>query len=476
MENNPPLPFAPAAAPIAQPAVAMATTMPTSAAGTAARPRPVRPRQGRKRRRIAAEETGGWASLPGDIVRLVAERVLIAGDVVDYITLRATCSVWRASTDSPLLGGHHYLRPRGWVALCDGDATRPDDASEIAFFKPTTGRRLRVRFPRVCFPGLRGYRVVAFSSGLLVILNKRDNKVRVVHPFLPRTSTVLLELPAMAPTLRVVGVTRDSLLRMNAAVLTTPTSSTTSAIDAVVTWFPGKRAVLFAKPGDAAWDAVILDLELQSVLAFRGRLYATTKTSTNILQVYPRTTNNTFPLDTPIPDVLGEPFSCHYFLVESDGRMLLAVRHHDNTQRMHAVFKIFEVDLDRRRLEPVSGIGDRSLILGSDRCLSVSVRDLPSIRENSIYYSSTHGVELFSLGGHHEWLPSLSSVRPFTIVNHLITYCNHLEWARGLMFHEYRYMPEGQEELRARIKKQDKQLRIPVREPKKKKRKPSPAK
>ncbi|CAM0951305.1 unnamed protein product [Alopecurus aequalis] len=465
MENNPPPP-----SPIAQTAASMATTAPASAAR---RSRSIRSREGRKRRRIAAEETGGWASLPDDIVRLVADRVLIAGDVVDYIALRAACSGWRDSTDSPRLGGggHHYLRPRGWVALCDGDATRPDDAGEIAFFKPTTGRRLRVRFPR-----LRGHRVVAFSAGLVVLLRKRFTTVHVLHPF---TRAILLDLPSLAPTFRLVGGTRHSLLRMNAAVFTTPAATAVaSAIDAVVAWFPGTRAVLFARPGDAAWDAVVLDLELHSVLAFRGRLYATTKTSTNILQVYPPTYNNTFPLDTPIPDALGDPSSCLYFLVESDGRMLLAVRHYAATPTVHTAFKVFEVDLECRHLKPVIGIGRRALVLGTDRCVPVSARDLPSISGNSVYCSSQYGVECFTLGGGpagREWFAALRSVRPFTIVDHLITYCNHLEWARGLMFHEYQYIPDCLVELKTKIKKQDSQLHISIREPKKKTSKPSPA-
>jgi hypothetical protein len=183
-ENNPPPPCAPAAAPpIAQAAAAMAMMTTTSTPGTtSARRRSVRSRQGRKRRRIAAEEVGVWATLPGDIVRLVAERVLIAGDVVDYISLRAACSDWRASTDSPLLGAHHYL-----PALCDGDAVRPDDARQVAFFKPATRRRLRVRIR-----DLAGYRVVAISSGLLVLLHKRYNTVRVLHPFFNFVCSYLL--------------------------------------------------------------------------------------------------------------------------------------------------------------------------------------------------------------------------------------------------------------------------------------------
>jgi hypothetical protein len=357
--------------------------------------------------------------------------VLIAGDVVDYIALRAACSDWRASTDSPILGGHRHHPAIGWAALCDGDAARPDDAGEVAFFKPATGRSLRVRLR------LRGSRVVAFSAGLLVLLHKRETTVRVLHPF---TRAVLLDLLSLVRAFRVVGGTRDSLLRMNAAVFTTPVATTTTtpsasacaaAIDAVVAWFPGTRAVLFAKPGDAAWDAVVLDIELQSVLAFRGGLYATTMTSTNILQVYPPTYKDTFPVDTPIPDMLGDPSSCLYFLVESEGRMLLAVRFYAATPTVHTSFMIFEVDLGGRRLKLVRGIGGRALVLGADRCLSVSVKDLPSIAANSVYCSSQYGIECFAiLGGPsgREWFAALRSVRPFTIVDHLITYCNHLQW------------------------------------------------
>jgi hypothetical protein len=48
------------------------------------------------------------------------------------------------------------------------------------------------------------------------------------------------------------------------------------------------------------------------------------------------------------------------------------------------------------------------------------------------------------------------SVRPFTLADHLITYCHHNEWARGLMFHEYHRVPESFVELA-----RDSQPRIP---------------
>ncbi|XBH69958.1 hypothetical protein VPH35_097722 [Triticum aestivum] len=468
MATNTP-PFAPAAAAIGQ--------------GDAGKGRRgVRSRDGRKRRRVA-EESGGWASLPSDMVRLVAARVLVTGDVVDYLVLRSVCSGWRACTPAGRSGSlgtrkQLCLRPRGWVALCDGDAVRPDDARAVTFFKPSTGRRLRVRLPN-----LRGHRVVAISDGLLVLLHKRTTAVRVLHPF----TRAVLDLPPIAPTFRVVAGSRDSLLRMNAAVcMNAPTRD--YSID-VVAWFPGTNAVLWAKPSYANWDAIYLDVELQSVLLFRGRLYATTWTSANILQVYPP--SKCFPVDTPIPDEFGNPSSCRYFLVESNGRMLLAVRHYVYTANAPSftAFKIFTVDLDRRQLTPVSSIGDRALILGQDRCLSVSASHFPSISGNSVYcsyyrYSSEFGVQLHSLSSGSTEAPSawnllrddmemIASARPFTIADHLVTYCNHLEWARGLMFHEYHNILDSFVELKKKIRKQDAELRIPFGDARKKTGKPS---
>lgn len=418
---EPPVPFAHAAAPIGEGTPATIA----SAAATARRGGQSRDR--RKRRRIT-EESGGWASLPGDLVRFVAERVRLDGDVVDYISLRAACSGWRASTDCPRSPQeqYHYFRPGGWVALCDGDHTRPDDALQIAFFKLSTGRRLRARFPTK----LKGYRIVSFSGGLLVLVHKRESKVRLLHPFIRS----YLDLPPMAQTFRIVVGVKDKkecFLRMSAAICTSAATPDTS-ID-VVAWFPREKAMLWAKPGDANWNAIYLDVELQSVLAFRGRLYATARDSANILQVYPQ--SNIFPVDTPIPDELGPPSSCRSFLVESNDRMLLAVRHRvalPNAPNTHTAVKIFDVDLDRRQLTPVSNIGDRALFLGKDRCLSVSAKHLPSIRGNSVY-TSEGCVELYSLSSdcpEHEYLYSKTTchTRPFTIADHLITYCNHLEW------------------------------------------------
>ncbi|KAI4972038.1 hypothetical protein ZWY2020_002963 [Hordeum vulgare] len=107
-------------------------------------------------------------------------------------------------------------------------------------------------------------------------------------------------------------------------------------------------------------------------------------------------------------------------------------------------------------------------------CLSVSASDLPSLSSNSIYFTlPQYSILVMSLGtGFSERLADSCqihdnkerirpSVRPFTIADHLITYCNPREWSKGLMFHEYHYIPQSFKELIKKIRAQKREMRIP---------------
>jgi hypothetical protein len=349
---------------------------------------PVRAAAGRKRkgatlatlaackRPAPAQATGGWASLPTDIVGLITCRIL-DNDVVDYICFRAVCSDWHACTPTPCdpTLRDPRLRPRAWVALCDGDAVRPDHAGEITFFHTRTARRLRVLLPE-----LRGRRIVGITDGLLILVHKRNTKVSVLHPF----TRVAVDLPSLAPAYH-KSVRHHRLLDMNAAVC-----SSASSI-AVVVWFLSANVVLAADP-NSDWEVLHRELYVGTTLPFQGRLYATSLCSNHILQLYPP------PRQEAVAAVVGH---VPYFA-------------------------------DRR---------DRALFLGGDRCLSVSARDLPSLSSNSIYFSLPRDpIVVHSLGtGLSEPLAKSCqihdmndrirpSVRPFTIVDHLITYANPSEW------------------------------------------------
>ncbi|XP_051229955.1 uncharacterized protein [Lolium perenne] len=192
-----------------------------------------------------ARASDGWASLPTDIVDLVLRRILAGGDdIVDYIAFRGVCFNWRACTPSPRdpTLRDPRLRPRGWVALCDGDAVRPDDACEIPFFNTRTARRIRVHLPE-----LRRHRIVGFSDGLVILLHLSTTAVRMLHPF----TRVVVDLPPLARVFRGwFGRWKEHGLDMRAVVCGANSANSI----AVVVRFPWK--VFAAEPDDTDWKLI----------------------------------------------------------------------------------------------------------------------------------------------------------------------------------------------------------------------------
>jgi hypothetical protein len=253
--------------------------------------------------------------------------------------------------------------------------------------------------------------------------------------------------------------------------------SSPSAPFSVVAHFPGKPVALWTQPGREAWQFIRHGLEIQNILPFQGMLFATVRSTKQIALIYPP---RKFALVYAPDSLANQKIWCEY-LVELAGRMILVVQHRA-TEEADArapwpacAFKVFEVDIRGQKLLPVRSIGDQALFLHTDRCLCVSTTNLPSISSNSVYFSLPRSpISMQSLSsGLSEDLSALSqihdmeekiirpSVRPFTIADHLLTYCHHLEWARGLMFHEYHRIPESFKELHKKIDAEYSQVRIP---------------
>ncbi|KAK1653886.1 hypothetical protein QYE76_071691 [Lolium multiflorum] len=429
------------------------------------------PLDARKRRR-PEQASGGWASLATDIVGLVTGRLLDDSDIAGYILFRAVCSAWRACTPPPAEHDPRN-RPRGWIALCDGDAVRPEEAGEMALFHTRTGMRLLVGLPK-----LRGYRVVCFSDGLLVLVHKRSAAVRVLNPL----THAAVDFPSLASVYHEFIRDMCSFRTMNAAVCMTSSSI------AVVVWFPHTQLVAAAEAGSDRW--VYRKLYFRNALLFQERLYAILPGFFEIIQLYP-----TPPLGHDV--VARVPYINGLYemlLVEVGGRMLLVLSHHFARARPLQLqqsregskmkwfnqlsFKLYQVDLNnnssRRKLTPVRCLGEQALFLSKTGCISVSVRDVPSLSGNSIYFSTNlHPVLMHSLTtGMSEELAAecqvhdregriRPSVRPFTIVDHLLTFCHPQEWTKGLMFHEYHFVPESFKELWKKIRAKEWQLRTP---------------
>nr|CAB3502456.1 unnamed protein product [Digitaria exilis] len=131
-----------------------------------------RPR--RRRRVVVADGTARdeslWASLPEDLIGLVAWRVL-AGDLRDYVRLR-----WRSGTPSPCGRGVVDARfhPRRWMMLPEGRGLHPGHGKlrgYVRFFNLSTGAFVRVRQP------------IFRDHCILLLQRDHDTAVRLLHPF-----------------------------------------------------------------------------------------------------------------------------------------------------------------------------------------------------------------------------------------------------------------------------------------------------
>ncbi|CAN6204335.1 unnamed protein product [Urochloa humidicola] len=414
---------------------------------------------------MGEEDWRDWASLLPDLTEAIAARVL-AADVVDYISLRATCTRWRACAPCPRdpTLRDARLRPRGWVALCNGDGVRPADACEVAFLHTATGRCVRVRLPE-----LHGYRIVGFTDGLLVLLNKDTTAVRVLHPF----TRVAVDLPPIAAIFNhMVKDDQQSQAWMRAAVCLSQTSDSI----AVVAWFPDAPGVVVAEPSFPCWYILYHNIELATAVSFQGRVYGVIATERQVVQVYPQCLNRYI---AHIPSTFGIPQANSFFLVESATRLILVVRHSKRDNNIEGYqpcgFALFEVDtVQHRELNPLSSLDGQALFISRDRCLSVSHNKLHSITGNAIYFDSEdlYPIILYSVSsGRFEVISKLTiihdftkrirpSVRPFTLVDHLFTFWNHRQWSRGLMFHEYHCIPSRWKNLFKKFKAQDCEVQI----------------
>lgn len=153
-------------------------------------PRRKIPRKCKRGRTVGAVAPNGaapwmespWASLDGDIIRLVAEHAL-AGDVADYLRLRAVCRHWRSSTVSPR--GRSVVdprfHPRRWILFPESHGLFPGHRKlhgRVRFFNVSTGA-----FARLLLPLFPDHFVIDSVDGLLLLQRDRDSAIRILHPF-----------------------------------------------------------------------------------------------------------------------------------------------------------------------------------------------------------------------------------------------------------------------------------------------------
>ncbi|KAL6853705.1 hypothetical protein ACP4OV_019734 [Aristida adscensionis] len=354
---------------------------------------------GGKRRRLEPDgaessSSSSWASLPQDLVQLIAWRVL-AGDLLDYVRFRAVCAHWSSSTARP------RFHPRRWMLLPEGHGLYPGHASLGGY----------VRFLNLSTAAL-----VRSSCGTAAAA--RDTAVRLLHPFtgdvaeLPPLSSVLPQLDPYAR--RRAAATKGKLREIGgflggtcAAVAVGATEAITVmlALDAI--GMNQTRRVAYADAGDRRWtlSAWIPPRSLTQMVSFHGKLYAT---SLNSASDHDDTEEGYYPdynkvyiyrTDPPQPDAEGlhslslspPRLIAECPLLETIGSVhlvecgseLLFVGSTDTSDTHLVVYRL--ADLIIGRVVPIRNIGDHAIFMDErGLCLSPN-KGIPSVLGNSYH-------------------------------------------------------------------------------------------
>ncbi|KAL6844128.1 hypothetical protein ACP4OV_025801 [Aristida adscensionis] len=387
-----------------------------------------------------------WASLPDDLVRLVASRVL-AGNLLDYVRFRAACTGWLSATASPRGRGivDPRFHPRRWMMFPEDHGLHPghpDLRGHIRFVNLDTGALVRVQLPI-----FGDHYAIDSVDGLLVLVRHQDSAVRLLHPFtgdvaeLPSLETLFPQLATRVPG------PMPSIQNLTRVVCASVSLS--SGAITVMLAIHRIHCVAFASTLDQQWTLSSWRYGISSnfPLSFQGKLYVVdTVVLCNDVQI--------FQIDPPVKDGVGSVCELNPpkliatlpsgnltgpSLVECDSEILVLGYNDSWSRSKMVVFKL--ADLVQRRCIRISSIGGNTL-LASERSLSVSSEARCTSMGDSVVLTDSrqqHLVQYHLISG--TWSPAADDCSvygpapgPCSFIHHIHSCCIRSRWNRGLVF------------------------------------------
>ncbi|KQJ85435.1 hypothetical protein BRADI_5g27053v3 [Brachypodium distachyon] len=328
-----------------------------------------------------------WDSLPADLLRLVAGRVLATGDLLDYVRFRAACAHWRSSTDSPLGRGilDPRFHPRHWIMLPDGHGLHPPESptNKKRFFNLSTGAFAHPRLPI-----LSDHHVICPVQGLLLLLHSQqhDDDILLLHPFtgdlmkLPPKTSLRTSLRAHLQ-LPIVLLSSNFLLSDVVASVTVSTSTSTddtddgssiaAAVVVIKIAFSYSSRLVFFAVRDDQWRVMgsVTSPPNGGLISVQGKFYVV---------VYPEHGGWLVIVEMEDGDQgkMYPPFD----LVECGSQILLTAFEDRARSGPAVVYRVADLAMGGRSvLVPVTDIGGNALLVGLQRSLSLGFKAAPAI-------------------------------------------------------------------------------------------------
>nr|CAB3452443.1 unnamed protein product [Digitaria exilis] len=362
-----------------------------------------------KRGRTSDPGLASWASLPQDLVRLVAWRLLADGDLLDYVRFRAVCTGWRSGAVSPRGLGvvDPRFHPRRWMMLPEGHCLypgHPDLRGYARFLNLDTGAWILSRIPL-----LEDHLAIDSVDGLLLLLGDQylQGTVRLLHPF----TGDIVDLPPLATLLPQLG---DSLsccpVLYRIKKLASKVCASASFKDGVITvmlalgWVSRVAFATTTTSLDQKWN--LSEFWATPSLAFQGKLYMLQEADGycdnhmhQFLEIGPPVQEkagsggSTLRLRPPhlLATIPKSKFRNPRYLVECGSEILVLSYRGASTSRI-LICRL--ADLVQQRIVPIRSIGDNTLFL-DERCISVASKE----QRNSVQNESPRRVRMDEISG-----------------------------------------------------------------------------
>ncbi|XP_051193196.1 uncharacterized protein [Lolium perenne] len=273
-----------------------------------------------------------WSSLPGDLVRRIADSFLASNDLDHYMCLRAVCTCWRSATDEPKDNASDpRFQPRRWIVLDEVFQTE----GKLLLLNTDTGRFLHKKLPL-----LREYYVVATTpSGFFVLADR--SPPHAARVFNPLTGDLTRFVAPMPPEVGVAEVICDK--------------------GALYLHFLGDSTckIYMALPGNQGFVSTDCGKKVYNI--FRDAI-----------------------LGGAYPQRISGPALVAAF-VGLDAQLFLHIEIQGRTPF------VFKMNNGIGKIEPVESIGRFAIFIGHHGCLAVDADKFPGMEANCIYYTQDLG-------------------------------------------------------------------------------------
>nr|CAB3480024.1 unnamed protein product [Digitaria exilis] len=315
-----------------------------------------------------------WANVGEGPAGLIAERLLAAGDIADYISFRAVCRQWRICSTDPRAHGILDTRflPRQWIMLREEEEESEASPHRRRFLNTSTGCTRRLDLPELDGQDVFG----PTTEGLLVLLDTDTCVLRLLNPL----TRHMADLPSTSNLVTLEDLRHASCMKNLFQICGAGLADDLT----IAVHFRNIKRIAITKPGDAHWTVVDRGSWFLPAMSFEGRFYCAT---TKAVMMVETSSADHQPPRLVTAAKLTRPFSRMMedtvHLVDIDGKLILVDRKCNGND--HRKFEVYQVDLVAREMVPVRGLGGRAVFIGKQLALSVSPSVFPSVCADAIY-------------------------------------------------------------------------------------------